>query len=74
MIIVCNPNNPTGSIMSNDIMNEVVKIAELNDCWILSDEVYRGAELDGDECPSFFGSYEKTIVMQVCLKHIDYLV
>ena len=23
---------------------------------------YIGAELDGDECPSFFGSYEKTIV------------
>ena len=62
MIIVCNPNNPTGSIMSNDIMNEVVKIAELNGCWILSDEVYRGSELSGIESRSFAGLTEKVIV------------
>ena len=62
MIIVCNPNNPTGSIMSNDVMNEVVKIAELNDCWILADEVYRGSELSGIESRSFAGLTEKVIV------------
>ena len=62
MIIICNPNNPTGSIMSNDIMNEVVKVAELNDCWILSDEVYRGSELSGIESRSFAGLTEKVIV------------
>ena len=62
MIIVCNPNNPTGSIMSNDVMKEVVKIAEINDCWILADEVYRGSELSGIESRSFAGLTEKVIV------------
>jgi len=62
MIVICHPNNPTGSIVSLKNMRDIIAIAKKNDCWILSDEVYRGAELDGDECQSFFGSYEKTIV------------
>jgi aspartate/methionine/tyrosine aminotransferase len=62
MIVVCNPNNPTGTIMLKSIMDEVIKIAKGCDCWILSDEVYRGSELDGVECRSFAGSTEKTIV------------
>ena len=62
MIAVCNPNNPTGSIMKETIMDEVINICEENDCWLLSDEVYRGAELDGKECRSFVGATKKTVV------------
>ena len=62
MIAVCHPNNPTGSIVSSDNMRSIIDIASKNDCWILSDEVYRGAELNGIESPSFYGRYEKTIV------------
>ena len=62
MIGVCHPNNPTGSIISKENMGKIIDIASGNDCWILSDEVYRGAELNGIESPSFYGNYEKTIV------------
>ena len=62
MIAVCNPNNPTGSVMSNQIMDRVIEIAKERDVWLLSDEVYRGAELNGEECRSFAGATEKTIV------------
>ena len=62
MIGVCHPNNPTGSIVSKENMGKLIDIASGNDCWILSDEVYRGAELNGIESPSFYGNYEKTIV------------
>jgi len=62
MIVVCNPNNPTGAIMNNEVMDRVIEIAEDLDCWILSDEVYRGAELNGVECRSFAGATDKTIV------------
>ena len=62
MIALCNPDNPTGAVMTTDVMDGVVEIAEEADCWILSDEVYRGAELNGVESPSFWGLYEKTIV------------
>ncbi len=62
MIAICNPNNPTGSVMSSEIMDKVITLAEDRNCWLLSDEVYRGAELDGLECRSFAGATEKTIV------------
>ena len=62
MIAVCNPNNPTGALMSSEIMDIVIGLSEDRDCWLLSDEVYRGAELDGVECRSFAGATDKTIV------------
>ena len=62
MIAVCNPNNPTGALVSDDVMDGVIEIAQEADCWLLSDEVYRGAELDGVECRSFAGATDKTIV------------
>ncbi len=30
--------------------------------WVLSDEIYRGAELDGRETPSIWGRYERALV------------
>ena len=62
MIVICNPNNPTGSIMSENVMDGIIKIAQKYDFWILSDEVYRGSELNGVECKSFAGVTKKTIV------------
>jgi aspartate/methionine/tyrosine aminotransferase len=63
MIVVCNPNNPTGSIMTNSNMEELIDIANESSAWILSDEVYRGAELDGKEITSFYGKYDKVIAV-----------
>ena len=62
MLVICNPNNPTGSIMSDDVYDEIVNISNENNIWILSDEVYRGSELNGIECRSFAGVTKKTIV------------
>lgn len=62
MIALCNPNNPTGATLSDNEMREIVEIADSVGAWILADEVYRGAELDGQETPSFVGRYEKTLV------------
>ncbi len=64
LIAVCNPNNPTGRAMTDFEMDRIVDIARRNDCWLLADEVYRGAERCGDEItPSFYGRYEKTIAI-----------
>ena len=62
IILLCHPNNPTGSIVSKNNMKNIIEIASKNNCWLLSDEVYRGAELNGVESPSFYGTYDKTIV------------
>ncbi len=56
MIAICNPNNPTGSILDEAAMRAIVKVASRHGTWILSDEVYRGAELDGRESREFLGA------------------
>jgi aspartate/methionine/tyrosine aminotransferase len=62
LIALCNPNNPTGAVMSEDTMREIAKIAGRVGAWILSDEVYLGAELEGEISPTFYGWYDRLIV------------
>jgi aspartate/methionine/tyrosine aminotransferase len=62
LIAICNPNNPTGSILGAEIVDEICKIAKKAGAWILSDEVYHGAELDGVPTTSFWDRYDKVIV------------
>ena len=62
LIAVCNPNNPTGYILSDDEMEAIVSAADSVGAWILADEVYRGAErITDDESKSFYGLYNKVI-------------
>lgn len=62
LIAVCNPNNPTGSVLTPAAMEEIVRVAADVDAWLYCDEVYRGTELDGHEAPSFYGMYDKAVV------------
>lgn len=64
LIAVCHPNNPTGKALSEAEIDAVVEIAGRSDAWILSDEVYAGAERFGEtRTPSFYGRYEKVIAV-----------
>ncbi len=62
LIVLCTPNNPTGARLRADELDAVARIAERRGAWVLSDEVYRGAELDGVESSSMWGRYERVIV------------
>ncbi|HEV2124349.1 MAG TPA: aminotransferase class I/II-fold pyridoxal phosphate-dependent enzyme [Chloroflexota bacterium] len=62
MIAVCNPNNPTGALLSRESRSKIIALAEKANAWLLVDEIYRGAEHSGKLTESFFGSYERTIV------------
>ena len=59
-IMFTNPNNPTGSVLTRDEMDELVEIARSVDAWIVCDEMYRG--LDEEYMPSFADIYDKAIV------------
>jgi aspartate/methionine/tyrosine aminotransferase len=62
-VMVCNPNNPTGHVLSEHEMTEVVRAADRVGAWIVADEIYRGAELDTDvDSSTFYGRYERVIV------------
>ena len=61
-ILVTNPNNPTGAALSAESMDAIVALADRFGAWILSDEVYRGAEVEGEETPSFWGATDRVLV------------
>ncbi|MEP3114370.1 aminotransferase [Nisaea sp.] len=48
LIAINNPNNPTGALMDRAMLEEIARIAEAAGAWILSDEVYRGTDQEGD--------------------------
>lgn len=62
MIVICNPNNPTGARLTGTELDAVARAADRHGAWILSDEVYRGAELDGRFTESMWGRSERVIV------------
>jgi aspartate/methionine/tyrosine aminotransferase len=62
LIIICTPNNPTGARLTASELDEIAAIASKHGSWVLSDEVYRGAELDGIESPSMWGRYDRVVV------------
>jgi hypothetical protein len=63
LIVLTNPNNPTGAVLDPEVMKGVVELAAGAGAWILADEVYQGAELSGAATPSFWGRWEKTLVV-----------
>ncbi|MEX0754053.1 MAG: aminotransferase class I/II-fold pyridoxal phosphate-dependent enzyme [Actinomycetota bacterium] len=63
VVMVCNPNNPTGHVLTEAEMDAIVAAAERVDAWIVADEIYRGAEVDTDEVsPTFWGRTEKVVI------------
>jgi aspartate/methionine/tyrosine aminotransferase len=62
LVLICNPNNPTGARLSASDLDEICAIAGARGAWVLADEIYRGAELDGVETASIWGRYDRAIV------------
>ena len=62
IILVTNPNNPTGAILSEEEMDAVVRAARRCGAWIVADEIYRGAEISGVTTPTFHGRYSRVLI------------
>lgn len=61
-LIICNPNNPTGARIEAGDLQRIADIAGRHGTWILSDEIYCGAERDGRETPSMWGRSDRVII------------
>src|SRR6204780_3128945 len=61
LVAICNPNNPTGSVLKKEEREAIVAAAEKVGAWIIADEVYRGAEFDGSMTTTFWGGYERIL-------------
>jgi len=62
LILICNPNNPTGARFTGGELDEICRVAARYRSWVLSDEIYRGSELDGIETPTIWGRYDRALV------------
>jgi aspartate/methionine/tyrosine aminotransferase len=61
-ILICNPNNPTAARCTARELDAICAAAARVGAWVVSDEIYRGAELDGAETASIWGRYDRAIV------------
>ena len=61
MVSVVNPNNPTGTVLTEAEMAAIVAICARAGCWLHADEVYAGTELHGAPAASFWGRYDKVV-------------
>ena len=59
---VCNPDNPTGSIMAREQRKAIIDAVKDADCWLLSDEIYLGAEREEPITETLWGHHEKTLI------------
>ncbi len=48
IIAITNPNNPTGALMDEEFLNQIIEIAQQSGAYVFSDEVYRGTNQEGD--------------------------
>ena len=63
LVVVTNPNNPTGHVLTHAEQDLLVELTAANGGWLLADEVYRGGEHSGHITPSFWGSADNVIVV-----------
>ena len=61
MITMNSPNNPSGSLIPKDVMEQVIEVARSVGAYVLCDEVYRGISEDGSYMFSVADLYEKGI-------------
>jgi aspartate aminotransferase len=48
-ILICNPNNPTGTVYTKKELEMIIELAEKHDLFILADEVYREFVYDNEK-------------------------
>jgi len=65
MIIINSPQNPTGGVLTEQDLKEIAKLAQQNDLWVLSDEIYNHMVYDGEfsSIVSLPGMKERTILL-----------
>lgn len=65
MLIICNPNNPTGTVWDRESLDKLAEMAKKYNILILSDEVFAEITFNGKTCTPFakqFINADKTIV------------
>lgn len=70
LLILNSPQNPTGGVFTEDTIRAIAGIAEENDLWVLSDEIYNEMVHEGRHfsIASVSGMPERTVILNGCSK------
>jgi aspartate/methionine/tyrosine aminotransferase len=66
LIIINSPGNPTGGVIPQDDLEFIAELAQRNDCWVLSDEIYSRIVFEQRAVPTIAalpGMRERTIIL-----------
>ena len=61
-IFINSPSNPTGNVISQERMHQIVNVAKENNLYVISDEIYHGLVYEGQE-HSIFEFTDKAFVL-----------
>ena len=62
MIVLNYPNNPTGKVLSNELLDSIIQTAKEHDLYVLSDEIYEIYDSKEHRWQLWAHNYEKSIV------------
>ena len=69
LLVINFPHNPTGTHIDVDTLDAIIEICKANDCWLFSDEVFRGLEHDPSKrLPAVADVYARGISLNVMSK------
>ncbi|MEN8219227.1 MAG: pyridoxal phosphate-dependent aminotransferase [Pseudomonadota bacterium] len=69
LLIINFPHNPTGAMLTFQQLKQIISLCDKYDCWLLSDEVFRGLEHDESKrLPHVADIYPKGISIGVLSK------
>jgi aspartate/methionine/tyrosine aminotransferase len=63
IVVVTDPNNPTGRVMPAPARDAIIARVREVGAWLFVDEVYQGAERNGATTPTWWGAWERTLVV-----------
>jgi len=65
LIILNSPQNPTGGVLDRAAIEEIARLAQRHDCWVLSDEIYGRILYEGEHVSiaALPGMRERTIIL-----------
>lgn len=61
LIFICNPNNPTGNVLDEKDLTRVAELADRVGAYVLTDEVYREMEWNGQPTPRIATIYPRGV-------------
>ncbi|MEO5757440.1 MAG: aminotransferase class I/II-fold pyridoxal phosphate-dependent enzyme [Mesorhizobium sp.] len=62
LITLCDPNNPTGTTLTQSSRRALSELSDRTGVWLHVDEIYRGSEIDAIDAPTIYGMGKRVIV------------